>query len=114
VWSTQGWALLLNTGGMVGIDAGASQQETLSLAVAGPSLDLLASVLDSNPGEVQVSFVVQSEGEGDVVVQIPRTRIRPTRELVAAIDSIEGVLNVRLTSKAAMRPRRGAENSVPR
>jgi hypothetical protein len=71
-------------------------------------------VLDSNPGEVQVSVVVQSEGEGDVVVQIPRTRIRPTRELVAAIDSIEGVLNVRLTSKAGMRRRRGAENSAPR
>jgi len=81
---------------------------------AEPSLDLLASVLDSNPGEVQVSVVVQSEGEGDVVVQIPRTRIRPTRELVAAIDSIEGVLNVRLTSKAGMRGRRGAENSAPR
>jgi DNA polymerase III subunit alpha len=81
---------------------------------AEPSLDLLAGVLDSNPGDVSVSVVVESEGEGDVVVQIPRTRIKPTRELVSAIDSIEGVLNVKLVSRAALRRRRSPENSVPR
>ncbi len=67
------------------------------------SLDLLAGVLDSNPGDVPVSVVVQSEDEGDVVVQIPRTRVKSTRELVAAMDSIEGVSNVRLASKAGVR-----------
>jgi len=72
-----------------------------------PSLDLLANVLDSNPGDVPVSVVVQSQGEGDVVVQIPRTRVRPTREMVAAIDSIEGVSNIRLGSKAGARRRQG-------
>ncbi|MFZ1947987.1 MAG: DNA polymerase III subunit alpha, partial [bacterium] len=58
------------------------------------SLDLLAGVLDSNPGEVPISVVVISETEGDVVVQIPKTRVKPTRELIAAVDGIEGVANV--------------------
>jgi DNA polymerase-3 subunit alpha len=63
------------------------------------SLDLLAGVLDSNPGEVPVAVVVISEEEGDVVVQMPKTRVRPTRELVAAVDGIEGIASVRLASR---------------
>jgi DNA polymerase III alpha subunit len=72
---------------------------------AEPSLDLLAGVLDANPGDVPIAVVVLSEEDGDVVVQIPKTRVRPSRELVAAIDSIEGVTNVRLGSKAVARKR---------
>jgi DNA polymerase-3 subunit alpha len=71
------------------------------------SLDLLAGLLDSNPGDVPISVVVMSDAEGDVVVQIPKTRVRPTRELVAAVDGIEGVANVKIASKGGpgRRPR---------
>jgi DNA polymerase-3 subunit alpha len=65
------------------------------------SLDLLAGVLDSNPGEVPVAIVVIGGDEGDVVVQMPKTRIKPTREVISAVDGIEGVANVRLGSRAA-------------
>ncbi len=54
LWSTAGWAVLVNTGGMVGADIGASQQETLSLAVAGPSLDLLAFA--GTPAEILARY----------------------------------------------------------
>jgi len=41
VWSDSGWAMLANTGGMVGLDVGASQRETAAVVIDGPALDLL-------------------------------------------------------------------------
>lgn len=63
------------------------------------SLDLLAGLLDSSPGDVPIAVVVMSDQEGDVVVQMPRTRVRATRELIQAVDGIEGVANVKIGSK---------------
>ena len=63
------------------------------------SLDLLASILDSNPGDVPVAIVVRSEEEGDVVVQMPKTRVKPTRDMVQAIDGIEGVASLKLVPR---------------
>jgi DNA polymerase-3 subunit alpha len=63
------------------------------------ALGLLTGVLDANPGNAPVSVVVMSKDVGDVVLSIPRSRVKPTRDLVAALDGIEGVANVRLISK---------------
>ncbi len=65
------------------------------------ALGILTGVLDGNQGSAPISVVVLSEEIGDVVLQIPRTRVKPTRDLVAALDGIEGVANVRLISKAS-------------
>lgn len=67
--------------------------------ISDSALEILTGVLDANPGKAPVSVVVMSEGLGDVVLNISRSRVRPTRDLVVALDSIEGVSNVRLISR---------------
>jgi DNA polymerase-3 subunit alpha len=74
--------------------------------ISDSALEILTNVLGSNPGSAPVSVVVMSDNVGDVVLQIPNARIKPSRELVAAMDGIEGVANVRLISRAGRRSRR--------
>ncbi len=67
------------------------------------ALEILKGMLESNPGSAPVSLVVLSEQVGDVVLQMPKARVKPTSDLITALDGIEGVTNVRLIPK----PRRG-------
>jgi DNA polymerase III alpha subunit len=67
------------------------------------ALEILKGMLESNPGTAPVSLVVLSEQVGDVVLQMPKARVKPTQDLITALDGIEGVTNVRLIPK----PRRG-------
>jgi DNA polymerase-3 subunit alpha len=65
------------------------------------ALGILTGVLDSNPGNAPVSVVVLSDEVGDVVLRLPKARVKPTRDLVAALDGIEGVANVKLIPRPA-------------
>ncbi len=59
-------------------------------------LEVLRGVLESSPGQVPVSFIVHSANVGAVVLEIPKAKIKPTRDVVAMIDAVEGVANVQL------------------
>jgi DNA polymerase-3 subunit alpha len=63
------------------------------------ALEMLTGVLSSNPGKARVSLVVVGREVGDVVLQVPKSSVKPTRDLITALDGIEGVANVRLISK---------------
>ena len=67
------------------------------------ALEMLNRVLDSYPGKTPVSVVVVGREMGDVVLQIPERRIKPTRDVVTAMDGIEGVANVRLVARVGNR-----------
>jgi DNA polymerase-3 subunit alpha len=71
------------------------------------ALDMLNGILDSYPGQAPVSVVVVGREMGDVVLQIPERRIKPTRDVITALDGIEGVANVRLMSKVGNHKRFG-------
>jgi DNA polymerase-3 subunit alpha len=71
------------------------------------ALDMFNRVLDSYPGQVPVSVVAIGREMGDVVLRIPERRIKPTRDVIAALDGIEGVANVRLVSKVGNSKRLG-------
>jgi DNA polymerase-3 subunit alpha len=71
------------------------------------ALDMLNRALDSYPGRAPVSIVVVGREMGDVVMQIPQRRIKPTRDVISALDGIEGVANVRLVSKVGNRKKFG-------
>jgi DNA polymerase-3 subunit alpha len=64
------------------------------------ALEMLTGVLSSNPGAAPVSLVVVGREVGDVVLQMTKSSIKPTRDVVTALDGIEGVANVRLISRA--------------
>jgi DNA polymerase-3 subunit alpha len=63
------------------------------------ALEMLIGILDSYPGRAPISVVVVGRDLGDVVLQIPERRIRPNRDVISALDGVEGVANVRLVSK---------------
>jgi DNA polymerase-3 subunit alpha len=63
------------------------------------ALEMLNGILRSYSGNAPVSVVVVGREGGDVVLQIPERHIRPARDVVTAIDGIEGVANVRLVPK---------------
>ena len=65
------------------------------------ALERLKGVLGSNPGKAPVSVVVVGREMGDVVLQVPKSRIKPSRDVVTALDAIEGVANVRLVSRTS-------------
>jgi DNA polymerase-3 subunit alpha len=69
------------------------------------AVDMLNGLLDSHPGKAPVSVVLVGREMGDVVLQIPERRIKPTRDLVTALDGIEGVANVRLISRVGRQRR---------
>jgi DNA polymerase-3 subunit alpha len=75
----------------IDIDAGKTNQD---------AIEMLNGVLGSYPGKTPVSLVVIGREMGDVVLQIPERRIGLARDVVTALDGIEGVANVRLISKA--------------
>lgn len=64
LWSPAGWAVWVNTGGMVGADVGASQQETLSLVVDGTDLDLV--LFGGAPAQVQATMWALTGTPGEV------------------------------------------------
>jgi DNA polymerase-3 subunit alpha len=67
------------------------------------AIEMLNNTLNSNPGQAPVSMVLIGREMGDVVLQVPERRIRPTRDVITALDGIEGVANVRLVSKVGGR-----------
>ncbi len=82
----------------IDLDAGKTNQT---------ALDMLNGILDSYPGHALVSVVVVGREMGDVVLQIPQRRIEPTRDVITALDGIEGVANVRLISRVGSQKRFG-------
>ena len=92
LWSTAGWAVWANTGGMVGADVGASQQEAMSLAVAGPSLDLF--VFAGAPAEILSTFWALTGVPGEVPpwafgVWMSRATYVNEPEVAAVLDDLE-------------------------
>ncbi len=92
LWSTSGWAVLVNTGGMVGVDAGASQQELLSIGVAGASLDLLAFA--GPPSRVLATYWELTGAPGPLPdwsfgVWLSRATFISESEIGAVLDDLE-------------------------
>jgi hypothetical protein len=67
------------------------------------ALDMLSGILASYPGKAPISVVVVGRDLGDVVLQIAERRIKPNRDVITALDGVEGVANVRLVSKVGGR-----------
>jgi DNA polymerase-3 subunit alpha len=69
-----------------------------SVRLTDSALDLLRDVLNANPGDARVSVVVMSEGH-DVTIELAGGGVKPSRELVHALDGIEGVASLRLVPR---------------
>lgn len=91
-WSTAGWAVWVNSGGMVGADVGASQQEAMALAVAGPSLDLFAFAGD--PAQILTTFWSLTGRPGSVPdwafgIWLSRATFISEAEVHAVLDELD-------------------------
>jgi len=83
------------TGGMeVSVDRGSFTDD---------GLEILSGILDSSPGDVPVRIVVCGLEEGELEIDVPDVRVKPSRDLVAAAMNVVGVKDVRLFPKASSR-----------
>ena len=91
-WSSGGWGVLYNTGGMVGADVGASQRETATVLVDGVDLDLTA--ISGDPAAVLRTAWALTGEPGEVPdwafgVWLSRATFTSEAEIQGILDELE-------------------------